>query len=286
MKILIFLSILLLPFISSAQHVWAPIGAKWYYNQKDISSSGQGYIIFESIKDTIVENKACKIIIESEYHYNGTKIKQQKYILCEDNRKVYMFQEKEFKLLYNFEAEKGDTVKIRAHLQPKQCDSTVLVIDSLSNIVINEMNHKVLFHHNLTSCEYGSQSIEFIGSLGYFLPFNSNADPIPGNLRCYSDDKIYFSNDWNYPCDTLITAVATFKSNWEAKIFPNPFNEKLYIEFSDQKKHKIEIFNVAGKIMYCKHKITSKVLIDTSGWNTDIYIVKFDNKTNMKILKL
>ncbi len=237
--------------------------------------------------ETTINEKQCKILSEKFYDTNNEEQSLGSYFLYADQSKVYLYQDNEFRLLYDFGANKGDTIYITAYSEFCQCDSTLLVIDSISETVIDGNSYKTLYHHSLSNCSLGNKSIEFIGGLDYFFPFNQAADPVPGDLRCYYDDMFSFNNNWAFSCDTLFTNINITPNNKiDFKYYPNLIRDKLNISFSGNCEHTIEIRTIDAVLKYKSIFVGNKLSVNALEWQQGIYILIIDNKYSAKIIKI
>lgn len=111
--------------------------------------------------------------------------------------------------------------------------------------------------------------------------FNAG-DTVLIRFRLSSDQTI---NGWGWGIDNLkiqsvSTAANQIHSSTEFKVFPNPFTNKLSIEFSsfaEATDRQIVISDISGRIVYTekadKNSFSNRVEINTGGLNPGIYIV-------------
>jgi hypothetical protein len=74
--------------------------------------------------------------------------------------------------------------------------------------------------------------------------------------------------------------------NFDVKIFPNPFNDKLTIQLDENLPTVVRITDVNGKIMFLENIISQEYFLSTANWCNGMYIVTFENERGMKSLKL
>ena len=145
---------------------------------------------------------------------------------------------------------------------------------------------RALVLENFNSCQqYFDTAFEIIGSLGYFFPLDvCNGFPVGGPLVCYKDDslELFKRNNYKCPCEKIN------EINIEG-IFPNPFNDELYIRFDQIPKNAvINIYNMLGKQVYENKYITDyyfKIEFEKSISN-GMYIIKISNNENEKNIKV
>ena len=106
--------------------------------------------------------------------------------------------------------------------------------------------------------------------MGWFDIYNYD------NVLCFSSDsvKINFIN---------CISVDEISNNSDIKIYPNPTDNKLYIELRENKPIIIEIFNLLGKAVY-KNNVKTNFNIDISILAKGIFILRIKDE-NGNILK-
>lgn len=99
---------------------WAPVGAKWYYTLSCINgpspSDCDTYYTIESVKDTTVSPGSVHARVLKVRRHSKNKVEDMgNEVMYGDLSKVYHYDKNKgaFYLLYDFRAEKGDTLKIR-----------------------------------------------------------------------------------------------------------------------------------------------------------------------------
>lgn len=252
--------ILLISFNSYSQN-FAPVGAKWHYNVTN--ASGIYYILKESIKDTIVLGKSAKKTSETPNFLFSPNI------IYEDSNKVYHYNSysNQFLLLYNFNANQGDTVKVILSIW----DTIPYLIDSVKIENIGGFLKKVQYITDLTGCwDFGTKFIESIGSNRYFFPIQCTYPPdLPDSLRCYSDSLINYQL---VPDCEEITIGVTEVSNQENKYHISTIvhdNLQLPAITGD-----LLIYDLQGKLIK-NEKIKS--FINLENMNQGIYILILKN---------
>jgi len=83
-------------------------------------------------------------------------------------------------------------------------------------------------------------------------------------------------------CGQTTTGIDENEKSRNYKIYPNPFNNILTIEVSDAQKHRIEIIDFLGRIIY-KSVIQSGTSVDLSNFSKGIYLIRIDSKTEKAI---
>lgn len=100
---------------------------------------------------------------------------------------------------------------------------------------------------------------------------------------CYSPDTV-ISN-----CLSIsnITSVASIENNPNIKVYPNPVNDKLYIELENNKQANIKLIDLFGNIITKQNISTKQTILYTSSFAKGLYNLEIiiDNKLyNKKII--
>jgi hypothetical protein len=184
-------------------------------------------------------------------------------ILREDTiaRKVYLRNESYINnecLLYNFAAEKGDTVDA-CNLQ--------IFIDSVSTIVLNNSEVRKIFYYK--GAIKGEYYIEGIGSNLGFIEISEANGPPALDLMCVKKGSV---NIYGQRCNEVTSLSNINQNNGSVKIFPNPSNTCVNIEATV----KIEtycIIDFSGKVVL-KDRLYSNT-IKLNNLQTGNYFIEF-----------
>lgn len=246
---------------------WATEGSKWYYSlHESPDHEGEGYIFFETIKDTVINNKPAQEIRKTSFVSGGkNKTNEYEYTYREDG-KVYFLHKGEFRMLYDFYAKPGDVWQVWDHTGlANHCglpEEGAVVVDSIG--LINNFGHilKVVYTspYGNSTMGFGGKIVENAGSTGYMFPLpqicNESLLLKPGYLRCYFDKNIMTLLTEHFiaskKCDMIIPGTSINKlplSNF--KLYPNPVGQYLYIEspnsISLETSGFINIFSIQGE---------------------------------------
>ena len=284
MKISTFTIVLSLVSIFCPGHNWAPTGATWYYEVVDAFSPTLTYAKYESIGDTNILGKNCKIITQTvgsnSYDFLIGRISTA--YSYELNGKVYVYNasNSNFSLIYDFAADSGDTWVTTWDT----CNylRTILHTDS---ILINGNYFKTL--------SYGSSEIiERIGGVRTLFhglgPVSCDPPdsfvvelPFTQRLRCYQDSIIGFYNTGISPACDFVTTIGPI-NNFEnlGTIYPNPTSSELNFHLNNQLLSELEInlFNSLGQNLKTINIYTENTAIDLTGIESGIYLIIANNK--------
>ncbi|MDR1592403.1 MAG: T9SS type A sorting domain-containing protein [Prevotellaceae bacterium] len=295
----------------NAQTEFAPTGAEWYYNccaNGNIINSHSNYIVSE--KDTTVEGSSCRILRQ---YYDNSNTASEKYVIKQEQGKIYYHYQDRFNLLFDFGAEVNDTAEF-TFMYKKYDDfpsssykDTILSARyRVESITTNAQNLKTFRTKILEEDKfavYGMDVLpwdysytEKIGFYDEFMPMLDNtAHPSVDNfpmLRCYSDADFSFVSDaWtatSLPCDYSTASDINIAKDENRVIYPNPFNDNVFIS-TDEGEH-IEIIDASGKVV-CYSKLEKGInMLPTNQLLKGWFLAKIHNKDNsiqvFKIIKL
>lgn len=281
---IVFLTFLSFSFSGISQN-FAPIGAKWHYSADDYSPPfNSNYILIESVKDTIVQGKNAKKLNSTFFGGSGGSSPWAINIVYSDSNKVYLYRYNQFHLLYDFNANQGDTMYI---IEPElgSCggngDTLIeILVDSVKMENIGGVMKKVQYVTNLEfGWVIGAKFIETVGSTHYLFPIHCTLPPIIDSLRCYSDSTINYQ--LVVDCEELVTAINEYKKT-EYTIQTIVLNQLKLPDITGD----FLIYDLQGRIILSE-KI--KTTINISNLNKGIYILILktkDAQTKHKLIKL
>ncbi|MFO8067580.1 MAG: T9SS type A sorting domain-containing protein [Bacteroidales bacterium] len=308
-KALLIIFIILNSFLLFGQSEFAPIGAKWYYNEPSQSGDNpySNYILLSSEKDTIILGKQCKIVCDS--------LETRKHYIYSENDSVFFWYNDAFRLIYDFSANVGDTIKLTykaiLYREDNSINDTILEVDvkitDISNIeasgeTLKRYYTQIIEHPDFPASVYvytSSVYTEKIGSEAYLIDTNIEVPtpgPYPIQLRCYVFDSLFYKSDWwmnlDKPCDYSTETLIHEESNSYFNIYPNPCKNNCLLKLPDDRKIQvIEIIDINGNLIL--RQIVNdghKDYLSLDCLLTGIYIIKIidNNKhiTNLRFIKL
>jgi hypothetical protein len=257
-----------------SSQTWFPTGAEWHYGKGYAFSPAWSYIKWESVGDSIILGKSCKILKQTYENCAEDYFGQQVY-LYENNDSVFLWNNhfNQFSLLYDFNALKDSSWVF----YNDSCTFNIKV-DSVYSTLINAHTLKCLklsFSSNWVRGSY--EVIEYIG--GKQLPLPDLLTHCSGmivdidyykDIRCYQDSIIGF-----YQFDTVAcTAVGVEEySDKKIKVYPNPAHEKIKIEGFENVKSQVSIYDIYGKL--CKQvSIEKDTEMDVSTLKKGMYFIQ------------
>lgn len=284
---IILLSFLIIFKLSFAQE-FIPAGAEWNYNYGPDIGGGIAVITLKYTGDEMVQSKMCKrldVFTTRAYVWNPSDTTSGQsvnpYYLYENGDTVFFFNELDsnFYVLYNFDAQVGDSWKFPA----RECDSLVTIqVVSKDMVVINNdslRSMEVVIRQNYSPLDPRTsidtqRIIEKLGVLDRYFMLEHNLDcvtdlTIPGPLLCYKNDSFptYQLND-SIPCNYRFVSVEP-KEDLSFNIYPNPANNSLFIQ--SQESVQLEIYSCLGVLVENSSMKSGTRKIDISQYMEGVY---------------
>ena len=92
-------------------------------------------------------------------------------------------------------------------------------------------------------------------------------------------------SQWNCGQSPTTGVFETITNSESYRIFPNPSNGLYYVEFTDNKTHIIEVFDISGNLIL-KKEMDANEILDLNFRNAGSYILRVDKMINKRIVKL
>jgi hypothetical protein len=190
--------------------------------------------------------------------------------------------------LYNFSKVVGDTMLFYRRDINANITLTVTIRDSIQ--FTDGVYHKRQY---AITTNYGNHFVEGLGSINSGLFGHTVIGYIPYTEVFYCFGKInpfntlYTGTGWQSQCFLSYTGVEDkFLLNTDIKIYPNPTEDVLNIEFENSKETNFSILNSFGQIVYLSKNLNSKQEIDLSFLSRGVYYLKIQNNDIYKALKI
>jgi hypothetical protein len=237
----------------------------------------QTYKTIESVADTIIQDKSCRKLIE----ISRTGISPQRPFryMYSKNDSVFEYYNQAFHLLYNFGAQKGESITID-NLPMK------MHIDSTGTININGHIQRVQYVTctDGMSFNFSGKIIENIGNLTFMFPTTDfNYD---GPLRCYNDPILgsYINPVWNSTdCEKVSTRIEEKYDSRITVCFNQASGGILVTGIKDACTY--ELHNINGAII--NNGITGQNgFIPVSNLLRGIYFIKLSNRQTVFVRKI
>lgn len=282
--------------ISIAQTFPAP-GAYWHYQ---LCNNFFPYVCGPSIiapqGPAVIAGVACTEVQLAPSSCVGTNLQY----VYESNDTVYHYlpSQTRFTMLYDFNAQTGDTWNIISNAPGGFIDSVLLQVDSTAFVQINSVTRKIIYTSYATSFHYfdfNGPMVEGIGSLAYFFPQFGMCDPQVDGLRCYDDSLVgHYQPNVAIACDSVVP-VGIYSVDDEIKfsVYPNPFNESLTLTLSKGEgitECEIKVTDMLGREIYSKKTKPLSVKVTLSfgeGWGeAGIYFLEIHSGNKRAVKKI
>ena len=205
---------------------------------------------------------------------------------------VYMDTTNSVHNLYNFNLQVGDSV-----LYSFNFGDYYLKVETIDSIVINSAYYK-RFHFQepwIPPFYLKEVWIEEIGSIhGPLFPANPKVfeTEIPDStyLTCFKlNNSIVWNNPYYAQCFVNIILKTENLTKPELKIFPNPTDNLLFIDFPDYQEaiNDILLFDLQGRKIQCPFKkYMNLVEINVSSINKGVYLLQINRTVSSERIKL
>jgi hypothetical protein len=260
--------------------VWFENGATWHYGYGEgMEARSAGYEKLEVIDDTVINSIDYRIIKRSRVYSNEVMQELDDLFLRYDseNDQVYRYIDSEESLLYDFSADKGDTIIVKAISFMGDISFCRLVVDSIKVEVFSDSIHRRVQYCRETQNPrfmFGGKIIEGIGSEVFLFPVDGLMCDAgcADDLRCYQDSKITLTNPY-IECEELVTNLESNKTiSEEIIIFPNPTNDELFVgNLGSKDIVRLELLDKEGKLCFFSKNSET---IDLKSFSDGVYIVK------------
>jgi len=300
MKLLVVLAVLICFSVNcfTQTNEFAPIGAKWWYDYSYFSLDG--YKTLESVGDTIIDGKTCRIIASTIFAKdlaNPDPVLDTIYLnntyIYSDSGVVYNYTLGSFYTLYDFNSTVGDSWEVGGVSLDGICDSTGQIqVESNSIITINTFDLNQIYTSSIATdyWNFGTVPIiERIGSLNFLFatPQECLFDFYEGGpLRCYYDNEFgYYNVDTSVSCD-FVLSMNQESLNPYIHIWPNPFTERINISIPLlQSNLLLNIYNLNGLLIH-QQQCEPFTSIPCSDFSKGLYIIEFSSSFFHKTYKL
>jgi len=287
---------------------WAPIGAKWYFEETYFMSADIGYVLIESVKDTVINNRSCKMLVSNKYVCglvppvdNLGCYPDTIFYTYDSNDTVYFYNPlvNDFRPIYVNNRNIGDSIIINWEMKNGN-DSMVVcqfkyIIDTIDHLIMNS----VILRKTYVREESTGISLSYVENMGvggltiiwYDKCGSAVVDGvIYGGLRCYYHPTYGLFKFSSVDCDYTYTSSFTQLETENTDIYYS--NEHLFVNLPQSYfPLVVRVSDALGK-EYANLKIKnpdeSKIYLDIPSRKFYILQIVSDNSdyyTNMKIIK-
>ena len=245
--------------VSNAQELFVE-GLELNYRISHFTSSNGPFVNNARITgDTIIENQNCLIF---KYEHTTCDLRPIENFILSKNDSVWYYNQdvNEFKLLYDYSLNEGDTLKLEYWTQGFLNDSMFFVtVLSTDSIMINStMTKRLHVEYHLgenAAGTVGDQDLEAIwisglgSSINYFHFSGLGLCDNKYNTCLKSIDHPMLG-DYDFVCATSLEQTEIDES--KIVVFPNPFTDEINFTSKFHLVKRIEIVNSEGKQIITK----------------------------------
>lgn len=268
--------------VAFAQSNLMAIGAKWFYSHpKTENLQGKvGYYEFEYIKDSVIQQYTTKTLSIKRVQSTSQIEYLNNLYLYYNGDSILFFNSRnnKFNVLYNFGANKGDTITVfdQPSLIPNFFQTTAsydsiktfsYIIIDIDTIYINNKPFRRQFITNdqrsdwricentLSAKDTSEYIIESIGSNRYFFGYSPyiTVETNQPSLRCYNDSNINYINPSSInKCDYFSLGVGIEESDIKmTSLFLTHNIAENNLEFHNiNNTVEVSLFSLLGKSIY------------------------------------
>jgi hypothetical protein len=251
-----------------------PYSAIWYSSTMlgDWGSGdcSMGINVIKVERDTFIDDRLCRVLGVTD---NGVYLPESELVVFSKNGRMYFHEEEEWRLLYDFNANTGDTVTyyisskytyyINIQVKPDVFEQDILdanpyrlVITNIDTLTDENGRAIRLFHTDNLEGELfsihhmGGRIVENMGSMeklfGVNVAITGPECPDWPIIRCYSDDKCFirFTDE---ACDSLVSTTDMVLQ--AVIIYPNPGSDIIIVENPEPKPLFYSVFNTKGQMI-------------------------------------
>lgn len=267
---------------------FAPLGAKWWYGELYYDSwadttPDQGFLLIESIGDTIIEGINCRILQSTRTTFENEVYLLNYQFIYQDSFKIYSWFDTAFYLIYDFS---GEDFKIPVPYDWDDTDTTLIVIDSTDIIEISGIDFKRFYtHDDPIGFGYGNNSIiGFIGSNSYLFPINYETTFLfirSNGFNCYEDSVLNYKAV-NHPCDTTFIVPTNIEENRQEFTY-NYFDN--YLVMNSDHSFDMTLYSINGQQVF-ELKNVLHVAEYLGNLPKGIYLIKIYLEENIHLIKI
>ena len=279
---------------------WFETGATWTYQYKvnGIMQTETHIAEFTITEQTILNGQACAKMeaVGDDPNPLICNAAWPPYYLYESNDSIFYatYHDNTFRLAYNFGAQPGDTWEFVEPVEVYQDETAYTVtVNDISTIIVSGQELKQLTL-NYQQVQGDSNSggggiktvIEKIGATSFFIPFgfwNICEYHFMDSIRCYNDSEISYIAPSFSSC---FLGVNDVQPEVKIGIYPNPAQDNFTIEATDNRIMEISIYTISGKCIYSKQVNNQKLEVNTSTFNSGLYLILVQTENGLAYKKL
>lgn len=278
--------------------VWVETNPVWYYHyEKSDLASEYGEFRITEIGDSIIDGQNCQMLQQEKSiwynsggigYYLSDEVVDTNYVRV-DGDTVFYYQNGQFRVLYNFGSNVGDSWLIHvSDISANSNDSTFVIVSETGLLNIQGIDYRYIkletidfpnFRLSGTFVErFGKysapSSVDF--SIGSLFPYNY-VQPEFGWTEffqtCFTDDSLIYQAFPTCYGDTTLSGITESLSDL-INIFPNPFDDFILIN-GGENLSEFELLDCQGKRLYFFDNIEHFNQSNFSVLGSGFYFLKF-----------
>lgn len=256
----------------NAQSIFAPIGAKWTYEEHYAFIPDSNLVVIESIADTVFQGRTCKVLETTGDIYCTP---EYRYVYA-SNDTVYFWEPVSgfFSKLHIMNAVPGQQWDMRVSAPNFNLALVAgVTVGSVSTTVIDGLTLRTQTQSvDVPGMAYFGTGnvIERLGDLRYLFPWGTGAcdgDYIT-TLRCYEDPDISWINPLLPQCD-LITGIGEHSAASALRIVPSltEVGTPIVLSTTDASMRSYRVADMTGRTIATGTLVngTATLLLDQAG---------------------
>ena len=275
--------------------VTPPSHPEWYYEILNDDGTITYQYMYQA-GDTIINDEPTQILVKINTLYDkGLRDEVTHEYVFELNGKLYWWNKRthSFTVLYDYEAEVGDSWNIMVGIEPP----LTMTVDAVDYVEYEGRTYRVM-HVSDPDDLFSGDIVCGIGHLTSFFPErlmrNSDGFRVEG-LRCYwVEDELVFNLDGEEECDAIYSEVHGIEEGGPSTgsgaltIYPNPTDGVLFVEthgrasLPDQTYH---ITNLMGQTLMTGAITSETQQIDVSNLPDGMYFIIFAGETRKFVVR-
>lgn len=268
---------------------FAPVGAKWHYTEKFAFSSRIDYLTITSVKDTTINDIACRKL---DCDQVDSRRSGSQYVYYDDYQLFFYDKHFEaFQKLYDFNAQLGDTWSVLLKSEAGLVDTLFIKVNAVNTVEINGVSLKSLdvtynekwydedgmIYYNESS---NSVITERIGDVDYLFNMPDYSGVLVDGsysegLRCYEDETIgLYTTGIASSCTFAYTALFDDEAlASRVTMSPNPTSGVVTLVIPEGNDISVRITDLCGRVLVSENLVHDNI-VDLAGFNNGLYIVE------------
>ncbi|MCR5038999.1 MAG: T9SS type A sorting domain-containing protein, partial [Bacteroidales bacterium] len=274
-----------------------PSHPEWYYEILNENGTITYQYMYQA-GDTIINDEPTHILVKINTLYDkGLREEVTHEYVFELNGKLYWWNKRthSFTVLYDYEAEVGDSWNIMVGIEPP----LTMTVDAVDYVEYEGRTYRVM-HVSDPDDLFSGDIVCGIGHLTSFFPerLMRNADGFRvEGLRCYwIEDELVFNPDGEEECDAIYSEVHGIEEGGPSTpstgsgtltVYPNPTNGILTVHHSAFRIHhsEFQIANLMGQTVLSGSITAETMQIDVSNLPEGMYFISIGETTRKFVVR-